>query len=161
MMKQLTIIFLFVTTLAYTQPITTFILVRHAEKGNDGTKDPDLSEAGLMRAQSLTKLMQATKVDAIYSTPYKRTRNTVAPLAAAKAFDVLEYNKIEEMDAILKKYQGGTLVICGHSNTVPALANYLIGKDSYQAFEDSDYGNIIIVSLVERGKNANVVWLTY
>lgn len=160
-MKQLTIIFLFITTLAYTQPITTFILVRHAEKGNDGTKDPDLSEAGLMRAQSLAKLMQATKVDAIYSTPYKRTRNTVTPLAKEKGFDVLEYNKIEEMDALLKKYQGGTLVICGHSNTVPALANYLIGKDSYKAFEDGDYGNIIIVSVVERGKNANVVWLNY
>jgi hypothetical protein len=53
------------------------------------------------------------------------------------------------------------LIICGHSNTVPALANYLIGKDSYKAFEDSDYGNIIIVSVVERGKNANVVWLNY
>jgi broad specificity phosphatase PhoE len=160
-MKRLTVILLFVTSLAYAQPITTFILVRHAEKGNDGTKDPDLNEAGLMRAQSLAKLMQATKVDAIYSTPYKRTRNTVSPLAKEKGFDVLEYNKIEVMDILLKKYQGGTLIICGHSNTVPALANYLIGKDSYKAFEDSDYGNIIIVSVVERGKNANVVWLNY
>jgi broad specificity phosphatase PhoE len=62
---------------------------------------------GLMRAQSLAKLMQATKVDAIYSTPYKRTRNTVSPLAKEKGFDVLEYNKIEEMDILLKKYQGG------------------------------------------------------
>lgn len=160
-MKQLTIIFLFVTSLAYAQPVTTFILVRHAEKGNDGTKDPELSEAGLTRAQSLAKLMQATKVDAIYSTPYKRTRSTVAPLATAKGFDVLGYNKNEDMDAILKKYSGGTVVVCGHSNTVPALANYLIGKDSYKAFEDSEYGNIIIVSVVERGKNANVVWLNY
>ncbi len=160
-MKHLTIIFLFVTSLACAQPVTTFILVRHAEKGNDGTKDPELSEAGLMRAQSLAKLMKATKVDAIYSTPYKRTRNTVNPLAKEKGIDVLEYNKIEEMDALLKKYQGGTLVICGHSNTVPALANYLIGKDSYLAFEDSDYGNIFIISVVERGKNTNVVWLNY
>jgi broad specificity phosphatase PhoE len=160
-MKRLTLIFLFVTSLAYAQPVTTFILVRHAEKGNDGTKDPELSEAGLARAQSLAKLMQATKVDAIYSTPYKRTRNTVSPLAKEKGLDVLEYNKIEEMDVLLKKYQGGTLIICGHSNTVPALANYLIGKDSYTAFEDTDYGNIIIVSVVERGKNTNVVWLNY
>ena len=160
-MKQLTLIFLFVTSLACPQPVTTFILVRHAEKGNDATKDPDLNEAGRMRAQALAKLMQATKVDAIYSTPYKRTRNTVTPLATAKGFDVLEYTKIEEMDAILKRYSGGTIIVCGHSNTVPAIANYLIGKDSYLAFEDSEYGNIIIVSLVEKGKNANVVWLNY
>jgi 2,3-bisphosphoglycerate-dependent phosphoglycerate mutase len=160
-MKQLTIIFLFITTLTYAQPVTTFILVRHAEKANDGTKDPALNEAGLIRAQALAKLMQATKVDAIYTTPYKRTRNTVTPLAAAKGFDVLEYNKIEEMDVILKKYSGGTVIVCGHSNTVPAIANYLIGKDSYLAFDDSEYGNIIIVSLVEKGKNANVVWLNY
>jgi 2,3-bisphosphoglycerate-dependent phosphoglycerate mutase len=160
-MKQLTLIFLFVTSLACAQPVTTFILVRHAEKGNNGTKDPDLNEAGRMRAQALAKLMQATKVDAIYSTPYKRTRNTVTPLATAKGFDVLEYTKIEEMDAILKRYSGGTIIVCGHSNTVPAIANYLIGKDSYLAFEDSEYGNIIIVSLVEKGTNANVVWLNY
>jgi 2,3-bisphosphoglycerate-dependent phosphoglycerate mutase len=160
-MKQLTLIFLFVTSLACAQPVTTFILVRHAEKENDGTKDPDLNEAGRMRAQALAKLMQATKVDAIYSTPYKRTRNTVTPLATAKGFDVLEYTKIEEMDAILKRYSGGTIIVCGHSNTVPAIANYLIGKDSYLAFEDSEYGNIIIVSLVEKGTNANVVWLNY
>jgi 2,3-bisphosphoglycerate-dependent phosphoglycerate mutase len=147
-MKKLTLIFLFVTSLTCAQPVTTFILVRHAEKGNDGTKDPDLNEAGRMRAQALAKLMQATKVDAIYSTPYKRTRNTVTPLATAKGFDVLEYNKIEEMDLFLKKYSGGTVIVCGHSNTVPA-------------FDDSEYGNIIIVSLVDKGKNANVVWLNY
>ncbi len=160
-MKQLTLIFLFISALASAQPVTTFILVRHAEKGNDGTKDPELSEVGLMRAQSFAKLMQATKVDAIFSTPYKRTRNTVAPLAKAKEVEGQEYNKIEEMDALLKKYSGGILIVCGHSNTVPAIANYLIGKESYQPFEDSDYGNIVIVSVVERGKNANVVWLTY
>ena len=160
-MKKLIIIFLFASSIAYGQSITTFILVRHAEKATDDPKDPNLSEAGLMRAQSLAKLLAATKVDAVYSTPYKRTRNTVAPMATAKGFDVLEYNKIEEMDIFLKKYEGGTVVVCGHSNTVPAMANYLIGKDSYHQFEDGDYGNIIIISVVQRGKNAAVVWLNY
>ncbi|MBK7651326.1 MAG: histidine phosphatase family protein [Flammeovirgaceae bacterium] len=100
-------------------------------------------------------------MDAVYSTPFKRTLHTVGPMATAKGFDVLEYNKIEEMDAILKKYKGGTVVVCGHSNTVPAIANYLIGKDSYHQFEESNYGNILVVSVVEKGKIAKVVWLNY
>jgi hypothetical protein len=37
----------------------------------------------------------------------------------------------------------------------------LIGKDSYHQFEDSEYGNIIIVSVLQKGKKANVVWLNY
>jgi broad specificity phosphatase PhoE len=160
-MKRLTLIFLLISSAAYSQSITTFIIVRHAEKAIDDPKDPNLSEAGLIRAQSLAKLLAATKVDAVYSTPYKRTRNTVAPMATAKGFEVQEYNKIEEMDGILKKYKGATVVVCGHSNTVPAIANYLIGKDSYHQFEDNDYGNILVVSVVEKGKNTNVVWLNY
>jgi len=160
-MKKLALIFILISSVAYSQPITTFILVRHAEKATDDAKDPNLSEVGLMRAQSLAKLLAATTVDAVYSTPYKRTRNTVAPAATAKGFDVLEYNKIEEMDALLKKYEGGTVLVCGHSNTVPAIANYLVGKNSFQQFEDDDYGNIIIVSVIKKGKSTKVVWLNY
>ena len=54
-MKKITLIFLFISSIAYGQSITTFILVRHAEKATDDPKDPNLSEAGLMRAQSLAK----------------------------------------------------------------------------------------------------------
>ena len=163
-MRQLLIVLvLFVCTSAYAQQqITTVILVRHAEKGSDGTNDPDLSDAGKARAESLSKLLKKTKVDAVYSTPFKRTKGTAAPLALAKSLTVESYQKIDELDAILQKFKGGTVVLVGHSNTTPAIANYLTGhKDEFPAFDDSEYGNVIVVSVIERGKDCKVVWLSY
>ncbi len=154
----------FINTIAYSQEnITTFILTRHAEKGNDGTKDPDLSAVGTERAQSLMNLLQKTKVDAIYSTNYKRTRNTVAPLAQAKKItaEVYESFKGEEIDEMLRKYSGGTIVIAGHSNDIPWMANYLIGKEEFKTFDDTDYHNLLVISVVKKGMTSKVTWLAY
>ena len=108
-------------------------------------------------------MLKKTQVDAIYSTAYKRTRNTVSPLATAKGLPMSDYEafKTGEIDQMLKKNAGGTVVISGHSNNIPWIANYLSGKESYKDFEDSDYENLLIVTVVEKGKNANVVWLSY
>jgi len=166
-MKSILLFFLLSIALHSTvysqQAVTTFILTRHAEKGDDGTKDPDLTPVGTQRAQLLAKLLKETKVDAIFSTPYKRTQNTVAPLAKAKELVVKGYEpfKTEELDKMLKEYTGGTVVICGHSNNIPAIANYLMGREDYKTFDDSDYDNLMIVTVVEKGKTAKVTWLNY
>lgn len=142
--------------------ITTLILVRHAEKENDGTKDPGLTAEGKARAADLVKILGETKIDAIYSTNYKRTRSTVQPLAAAKGISILTYDpmKGEEMDKILQAHAGATIVICGHSNTTPWVANYLLDKEELADFKDSDYDNLIILSVLEKG-HAQVTWLNY
>lgn len=163
-MKKLYLIPLLVAlaaTMACAQA-TTFILVRHAEKVSDGSKDPQLSEAGKVRAMALSKLLKDQKIDAIYATSYKRTQGTVAPLAASKALTVATYdpmkgNVIDEMAA---KYPGGTIVVCGHSNTTPWTANYLLGEEQYKDFDDTDYDNLLIVDVIEKGK-VKVTWLTY
>lgn len=168
-MKTLFLIFsLLVYQRAHSQSITTFILVRHAEKASAeemkklDAKDPDLSEAGRQRALKLAALLKETKVDAIYSTNYKRTQNTVAPLAMEKGIVVEGYepNKGEAIDAMMKQHSGGTVVVCGHSNTTPWVANYLMGNDDLKNFDDSDYGNVLIIEVLERGK-AKLVWLRY
>lgn len=145
------------------QTITTIVLVRHAEKENDGTKDPGLTEAGKNRADLLATMFKEAQVDAIYSTSFKRTQHTVGPLAKEKNLSIGKYEpfKTEEVDQILKKHAGGTIVISGHSNTTPWVANYLTGTQAYKDFEESDYSNLIIVSVVEKGKTAKVTWLNY
>lgn len=143
--------------------ITTFILLRHAEKGDDDPKDPELKPEGVERANRLVKMLGKTSVDAIYSTTFKRTRNTVDPLAKEKGLQVQTYEafKVEEIEKMLQKYSGGTIVISGHSNNIPWIANLLIGKEEYKDYDDSDYGNFVIVSVVEKGKMAKVNWLSY
>lgn len=142
--------------------LTTIILVRHAERAEDGSRDPDISDAGKVRAQALANLFSKTKIDAIYSTAFKRTQNTVAPLAVLKSLTVQEYNPVGTgwLDELLTRHKGQTVLCVGHSNTVPATINQLIGKEEYKNFEDSDYGNVVIVSLREKG-NAKLTWLRY
>lgn len=163
-MKYILLAFLlFNLSVLQAQPLTTFILIRHAEKGDDGTKDPDLNAKGVARAESLAALLMETSVDAIYSTAFKRTNNTVVPLSKAKGLSVQKYEafKGEEIDNMLKKHSGGTVTVVGHSNNIPWIANYLTGKETYKDYEDSDYDNVLIVTVVEKGKTAKVVRLTY
>ncbi|MBI3218407.1 MAG: histidine phosphatase family protein [Bacteroidetes bacterium] len=165
-MKRLFILIIFA---AATYPclsqntMTTFILVRHAEKMADGSKDPELSEAGKKRAEALSVLLAQTKLDAIYSTKFKRTEMTATPLAKSLSLSIQNYDgaKMEEIDAMLQKHAGGTVLVVGHSNTTPAIVNYLTGKSEYKNFDDADYGNLIIVSVVEKGKQVKVTWLRY
>jgi broad specificity phosphatase PhoE len=166
MRKLILILFVAISTvvLAQEKPITTFILIRHAEKDlTQSTNDPDLSAEGKNRAAKLVDVLKKTDLQAIYSTPFKRTQQTVEPLATAKSLQVLSYQpaKMDEIDAMLTKHAGGTILLSGHSNTVPQIINYLIGEEKYKALEDSDYGNVIIVSITERGKNAKVVWMKF
>src|SRR5438132_12240842 len=65
----------------FRRPVTTVILVRHAEKVIDpNNNDPDLSLAGQARAQELARMFGDAGVNAIYATQYKRTQQTVKPL---------------------------------------------------------------------------------
>ena len=145
------------------EQLTTFILVRHGEKADDGSKDPDLSEEGRARAIHLAEMLSKTSIQAIYSTSFKRARNTVSPLAQAKSLEVLSYEplKADPLDKMLKDHAGGTVVISGHSNTVPWTVNYLIGKDQLKNFADDDYKNFLVVTVLKKGSVTNITWLTY
>jgi broad specificity phosphatase PhoE len=142
--------------------LTTFILVRHAEKKADGSKNPELTEEGEKRAQNLVTLLQNTPVAAVYSTDYIRTRSTVEPLATTRSLPVKTYEpfKKEPIDKMLTEYAGKTVVICGHSNNIPWIANYLQGTESIKDFADTDYGNMLILTVTTAG-HASVTWLRF
>lgn len=133
--------------------ITTLILVRHAEKVDDGTKDPALSAEGKERAAKLSKALSNQKIDAIYSTNYARTKGTVSPLASALKLDLTLYDKVtrDNLQKIISANRGGTVLICGHSNTVPLMVNMLAEEELLKQFDESDYENLIIVSVSGSG----------
>jgi 2,3-bisphosphoglycerate-dependent phosphoglycerate mutase len=163
MKNGLVILLLFVSTIVWAQQTTTFILVRHAEKASDGTSDPPLTEEGIARANNILSLFQQTEITAIYSTNYKRTTMTIAPLAEAKKVAVAIYDpkNLKEFSLkLLKDDPGGTTVISGHSNTTPTLANLLLGEEKFKQFDDDDYGNMLIITIDSNGM-AKLLHLRY
>jgi 2,3-bisphosphoglycerate-dependent phosphoglycerate mutase len=132
--------------------ITTFILIRHAEKENDGTADPDLKPEGVIRAKRIASMFAHTPIDVIYSTNYKRTKNTVTPVADARGLVIQHYEafKADDIESMLQKYSGKTILISGHSNNTPWIANHLTGKKEFTDYAESEYGIILIVSITEK-----------
>lgn len=154
------------SSLAFSQSrLTTFILVRHAEKETASVhgQDPVLSDEGRRRAVRLMDLLLFTPIAAVYATPFQRTHQTVLPLAQAKSISIKEYQpgKMDEINRMWIENEGQTILVCGHSNTIPRLANYLTGTETYKDFNDQDYSNLLIITVFVPGKLASVTWLKY
>ncbi len=157
------VVFLFFVMVSIAQQATTYILVRHAEKSIDGTKNPSLNTAGKRRANFLVKMLSKEKISALYSTPFKRTEETLAPLAKAKELSITYYEpdaKKGWLAGILSKWVGGTVVISGHSNTIPHLANTLLGEQKFSNFDETNYTHFIVIVASEVGKG-KLLWLSY
>lgn len=147
----------------------TFILLRHAEKDTaPGANriDPDLTAVGKERARRLIEVTRAFQPEQIFSTAYKRARQTAAPLAEAVRpgyrVQTQHYNfdRLEEFAARLLKLNARTVVIVGHNNTTPELANALIKQEKYQPLADSEYGKIWIIK-IKNGKVREEKVITY
>jgi 2,3-bisphosphoglycerate-dependent phosphoglycerate mutase len=126
----------------------TIILVRHAEKV-DASQDPELSAEGKQRAERLMRIVRKYKPGAIYSTDFKRTRDTVTPIATRRKLQIQTYDARKPgdlVDAIMKSETKRFLVV-GHSNTVPGLANLFGKKELFKNLDDAEYGVIWIVRI--------------
>ena len=126
---------------------TTYYLIRHAEKF-DQSKNPDLSKIGLERAQNWNKILSEVHFDAIYSTDYKRTLQTATPTAERCQKEITLYNpQNTDIQQFKKDTSGKTVLIVGHSNTIPNLVNQLIDKKQYGDIEETTFGNLYIVTI--------------
>ena len=115
--------------------------------------DPPLSKSGELRAERLVNVLAAYKPDIIYSTNYKRTKATAAPLATQTGKEIQLYDpkKLPLFADSLLLVKGKIIVVVGHSNTTPALVNLLIKENKYAALDDEEYGTYWIVTL-QNGK---------
>ena len=135
-------------------------LVRHAETAPDGTRDPGLSDAGRRRAEAYAARFANARVRAVYATEYRRTQETAAPLARQEGLDVtvVPYGSgpldvytqglVERVRARLDApdYDDSEgVVVVGHSNTIPALAEALLGAPVPPIAEDEYDRNIGIL----------------
>ena len=137
---------------------TTIILVRHAEKVSTSGEDPQLSEEGFARAELLSRMFENSGVTAIYATQYVRTKKTAEPLARKLGLQlqIVDAGSSKKLvDTIVTRHQGGTVLVVGHSNTLPEIIHAL-GGGKIAEIADDDYDNVYIVTLTQKGKGKTV-----
>ena len=134
----------------------TVVLVRHAEAIADAGTDPGLSEAGIARAAALAEALKDAGIAAVITTQYQRTILTGEPVASAMKAPLVRMRiagGAAGLDAYVRQvvqrvhasYAGRTVVIIGHSNTVPALVKGLTGVETYDIAHDS-YDHMFVVT---------------
>lgn len=126
---------------------TTYILVRHAEKAGS-EKESVLKEEGMLRAERLANRFSNLPIKAVYSSDFTRTQMTAAPTARRHQLEVTNYDP-GQIDALVlkmrKQHKEGVVLVVGHSNTTPKLANLLVGRDLFEEFDESDYASYFVV----------------
>ena len=134
---------------------TIIYLVRHAEKAKEGGRDPLLTTQGMERAERLKKILLKANIDEVYSTDYKRTQHTAAPLAKVIGKEVQSYNPRELnvfANQLKSNSQGKRVLVAGHSNTTPTLTNALLGMDKFPMLDETQYDHLFVVTIGADGE---------
>jgi 2,3-bisphosphoglycerate-dependent phosphoglycerate mutase len=155
-MRRLLLIFLILLgvqprhAVAQQKPVVVY-LVRHAERGDDGTSDPPITAAGQERARVLANTLRDAGLTDIYTTDYKRTRSTVAPTAQETGLEpqVYDANELQGLATMLRAKAGRHLVV-GHSDTTVDLVRAL-GGDPGGAIADGEYDRLYVLTLTPEG----------
>lgn len=139
-------------------------LVRHAEKADaassENPNDPHLSEEGVERAGELVRLLGDAEITGIYSTNYRRTIETVEPLAKSAGLEIGIYDPGDPAAIVSAlKGQPGRYVVTGHSNTIPGLVKLLGGDPGLPIEEAGEYDRLYI--LVIEGEQTTTIRLRY
>jgi broad specificity phosphatase PhoE len=137
-------------------PATVVILVRHAERA-PGSGDPPISETGQARARALADVGKVAGVQVIITTQFQRTKQTAAPLAESHGLtmttvgtqsDIAKH--IAEVAAAVRQHAGKTVLVVGHSNTIPAIVGALGGPKLADLCE-TEYDNLFTIVLDAEG----------
>jgi phosphohistidine phosphatase SixA len=109
----------------------------------------------------LVKAAATAEVSAIYTTQYKRTQQTAQPLATRLGVPLTKVEITRENAAgyaaalakeILAKHAGRTVLIVGHSNTVPQLAEAFGVARPAVIDEATEFDRLLIVVVPQSGK---------
>jgi broad specificity phosphatase PhoE len=129
------------------EPITAYLL-RHAEKV-DESDESGLTAAGQARAQALAEQLGREPIVAVLASQFPRTQLTVDPLAGRLGLEVetLDAHDYDGFAARVRALAAGqALVVSGHSNTIPLIAERL-GVASPPPESEVAYGDLYVVRL--------------
>jgi broad specificity phosphatase PhoE len=145
---------------------TVVVLARHAEKDLSSIQDPPLSPDGEQRAERLAQMFGRGKgigrIDAIYVSDARRTQQTAAPLAerlGKQAIVVPAADTKGLVSRVMHEHEGGSVLIIGHSNTVPELIHEF-GDIDVPPIGDDEYDTLYVLSVPSFGR-ASVLRMEY
>lgn len=105
----------------------TFYVSRHMQK--ESGDDPALTAEGVANAQRLADMLADKGIAAIFSTDTRRTRSTAEPLSRLTGVPIQIYDPRDNQSlAARAQAVTGSVLIIGHSNTVPAIVAALKGE---------------------------------
>ncbi len=147
----------------YSAPVTTILIVRHAEKNIEpNNPDPALSADGMTRAQALLHAVGESGVKNVYVSQFTRTHQTAQPLAERLGLNVTEVDAKDTrglVNGVLTNHRGETVLIIGHTNNIPQIIEAL-GEEKINEIPETQYDNLFVVTVKRFGK-AQVVKLKY
>jgi broad specificity phosphatase PhoE len=123
-------------------------LVRHAEKVEDGSPDPVLTEAGRARAGVLARTLADAGLTHVFTSDYRRTRRTALPPARTHGLDPILYDagRLPDLAERLRATPGRHLVV-GHSNTTPEVVRLLGGEPGGPIDEATEHDRLYVLIL--------------
>lgn len=129
------------------------VIVRHAERAEAPAGDVALSPAGEARADELVSVLAEARVDTVITTQFRRTRDTAVPVArqfgvTTKVVDAGRDTAAHVRAIVAAIREGGrSVLVVGHSNTVPAIIAAL-GGPPMEDLCDTEYSNLFTLALV-------------
>jgi broad specificity phosphatase PhoE len=131
---------------------TIVILVRHAEKASETDTDPPLSARGRERADALGNALRGVRLTGVIVSERRRTHETAAPAAGTLVPDTVRIaagaaeHARGVAERIHTRHAGGTVLVVGHSNTIPQVMTAL-GAGPLPDICDAAYSNLYIMIL--------------
>ena len=154
------------------KPITVY-LVRHAERADEPRQDPPLTEKGSLRSQELARILGNAKIKAIITSQFLRTKQTAEPtsklssvpvtsislsLNPANPRQIAEASTAEVTNKILQQ-AGGSVLVVGHSNSIPDVIK-MLGGDVSPVIDEKKFDDLFVVTVYGKGK-AKVAHMKY
>ena len=102
----------------------------------------------MKRSEKLADWFVAKDIENIWSSDYKRTRNTATPILAKLDINLTLYDpgNLTELTETLLAQQHNALVV-GHSNTTPQVARLLCNCEIAD-MDESEHDRLIVVSVI-------------
>lgn len=125
---------------------TTIVLVRHADRVPN---QDALTSAGAARAKELAHVIARAGIAGVYCTKTVRSRKTAEPAAESLKLAPVELDP-SDTDGLVKKvltdHRGKTVLVVGHSNTIPRIIA-AAGGPTVDEPKDDDFDDLYVLTI--------------